>query len=1302
MKKLIVFACSFLWASNFLSAADTPVTVTWSPDTAGSYQLFEATKPLLPKPATTSGTYPLADGTACRLVGPGFDVNFSVHNSKIVFSQSGVLNGATGLRLDKATNTFSFVSVPIQLDAKNCDVTVSLSGIPSTQLPQGQVPTGPQTLNVVYGHHTLYYGGMRIGLNVDAHGSVTTQDVIPGITLHGSTIAVEGKPLEVTTTLPSWSIHNTNLTRVNAPKAIYLLPGTNAGYIFNGGKANVPFFLNDDGLLSLQAEGPYTEVISIKDKDGAETAKIMIPDGETKMAARLKQEKNDLGLHDKILTASAKAAWKKDFDLVEYMKIYAFPEEQLTYPIELPADVKPENLKLLAFTETAVHIIPFQLGADEKGNRTISFRAELPQGAKRTFRLVSGFDTAGIPTTSITAPTLQAGTDAHEAALSNDRLIVKIPAGRQDFAGGKPLSQVPAPILGIARPDPPQPWMATASFAAPDTLLVDSIDAKLIASGPLFAIYQIAYKLKENRSYTATLELRANEPEVRIGESLEGFTPEDGAALHLNYGKGALDPDQRLAGSNSGYDLFSGDYDRDAKEGKLNYAIGIFTPNGLGLMRSTAFYRQDGSDALLLSINRIRDWQTAKRATWSSSGAYENLRFYHVDERKFMTAGLSGAKRYWVLGLIPRDQVVLNVLPGDKSLGAGPESRLFNTLTFWSLNAYKDRMPDWEEKLDAAPFNSPGFLDFQYYKDYAPMSYDEYKKKFMENNTYFHDIINYSSNFGGYSDRAVPAYFAEYALNRASWTPEQRQEIRQFLLLLADYVEGDDNQPHHSMLSGHPNFVMDTKQAIPFAVATFPNHPRAKAWRDSYMEFYNEWLDKYERKDAPELNTKGGRWTENIACYVGQCFVGITPDQTLLKSFDGTSLTKDARLQQLIRWMRDSFMSPSDGVRLLPPEGAHSFNFEPDHIGRKVLFQLSAEMAEDAPELSQEMRWIETNGKEGKKPDVHSELFTDFGPVFHYDFGGPHESYAYLANINGMNYRWTGAGVVYYAAKNKAWSYNTAETTGDNTLDEISAFNVKGKGLTATPTDQLLYDFDFAQFYREPGAEGDAYVARGVMLLRDDYFVILDEVKNPTITGTFNWVGLYGLPQIYQLKPGAPAVEKTSRDPQPPHAGVPDRTAPLRSYTGQGDFLTVVAPDPVTATATSFGATVNGEYIFVSQSPENITQDKAVFSGNYGYARANQLALFVGTKIGLDGFELRREGGDFGISAAVEQNKIIGRVVGRSGGKISIVPPAKLNPAGASVTLDGQAIPHTVEDGAVTFNVAIAQKDGLKKYAITF
>ena len=72
------------------------------------------------------------------------------------------------------------------------------------------------------------------------------------------------------------------------------------------------------------------------------------------------------------------------------------------------------------------------------------------------------------------------------------------------------------------------------------------------------------------------------------------------------------------------------------------------------------------------------------------------------------------------------------------------------------------------------------------------------------------------------------------------------------------------------------------------------------------------------------------------------------------------------------------------------------------------------------------------------------------------------------------------------------------------------------------------------------------------------------------------------------------------------------------------------------------------------------------------------------------------------MSASVEKNGIAGRIVGRSGGKIFVVPPKGLEAAKASVTIDGQAVPHTLDQGAIIFPVEIQQKDGLKNYEITF
>ena len=223
------------------------------------------------------------------------------------------------------------------------------------------------------------------------------------------------------------------------------------------------------------------------------------------------------------LSDSAAAPWKQDFTLTERMKVYDFPEEQVSYALEVPKGIQPESLKLLAFAGNDARVLPFQLIKDAKGGSTLFFRTDLPQGATRLFRLTSGFAVTDIPVVSVEAPALQTTSNPHEAVLANSLLQVKVPAGHEAFAGGKAFAQVAAPILAMARKAKPEAWMATGSFSAPDSLRVDSIDAKLLESGPLFATYQISYQLQGKKSYTVTLELRAQRvlcPHCRIGGRL--------------------------------------------------------------------------------------------------------------------------------------------------------------------------------------------------------------------------------------------------------------------------------------------------------------------------------------------------------------------------------------------------------------------------------------------------------------------------------------------------------------------------------------------------------------------------------------------------------------------------------------------------------------------------------------------------------------------------------------------------------------------------------------------------------------
>ena len=1291
--------CVSLLASA-ISASALQITVDWPQGVIGSYSLPKITA----NGQVGSGTFEIPEGLPARLVGTGFDIAFSVVKGKLVISPSNRKPKMEGVHWDSKTNTFRFTTAEIQVDTRECDVAMVLTGAPKE--PE---PSEVRSYKVVCGPHQLRFGGGEVSFHVAADGRITMPQGMAGVVASGSSLTVTGLPIEVRGG-QDWQV-GTLRPPATGNGTVRLLPGATP-YAFRARQGIASFFVNSSGLISLEKDGPFQEVVTLLNPKGEQLAEIMIPGGEEKFRIRRESERVDQAIHDRVMAELSKVKWKKEFEIREKTKLYGFAEEQITYPLELPPGLKPEDLKLLDVRAGRIRAVPFQISESQEkdgGIRSwLTFRSDLPLGESRRFVLTAGLGSKDIPEEAHAAPRLEESPGESRAILQNGVLRVQVPAGKQDFPGGKPLAAVDAPILGLARNDPPQPWAVTGSFVAPEGLKVESVSARLKAGGPLFAIYEISYALSGGGSYVATLELRAGESEVSIGEAVTGLALDQGAFLRLNYGRELLNPDRRLVagGGTGGYDAYSGPYNKDAGEGgKLNFRLSLYTPNSIGTMRAAAFYKEGGADALLLAVNRPRDWITATRSVWASGPTSGSLRFYDQGEDKYLECTLAAGRRFWVAGLIPMSQMAITGDPSLKAPPVGPDVRLLRRLSDWSLNRYKDLDSGWDEKTGGDPFDKGGSIgrgriQVRTFEDYLKTNFLQSAFILWTQSVSW----DFSAEVAPVSFRSMPQTIGDYAVSRSTWTPEQREQVRQVLLLLTESCEDDANVPHHSMMGGHPNFVMDVKSVLPVSAAAFPNHPRAKAWRDSFMGFLDEWLDVYMRKDVAGACSRGGRWTENISCYAGQCFVALLDSQIALEAYDGTRLAKSPRFLELMRWMRDSFMSPQDGVRMIPPQGAHSRGFEPGSHFWKSFFELGALIAPDAPELSQELRWIETNGKEGKRPDLHSALYTDYGPVFRHDFGGPHESYAHLQNINGMNYRWGNAGIVYYGARNKVWSYNNEETNGDKfDWNAVSAFTAKGKGIAAGPTDGLLYDFDFAQFYRLAGTEGEAYRARGLMLLRDDYIVLSDEVESPETPGRFVWASVYELPEIAQVKPGAPGVDSKSNDllPRRPDAP-PNREGKVRSFAGKGDFLTVVAPVPVVAEAKPFGALVNGEYVFSSASPVDVAESGVSFSGNYGYARPNQLALFQGTCIGLDGFEIRREGGDFGLSAAVGKGEISGRIVGKSGGRVQIRPPKGFDVAKASVTVQGQPVGHKIENGAISFPVEIAQADGIRRYEIKF
>ena len=171
---------------------------------------------------------------------------------------------------------------------------------------------------------------------------------------------------------------------------------------------------------------------------------------------------------------------------------------------------------------------------------------------------------------------------------------------------------------------------------------------------------------------------------------------------------------------------------------------------------------------------------------------------------------------------------------------------------------------------------------------------------------------------------------------------------------------------------------------------------------------------------------------------------------------DNTQIFAHPLFKDLVRWTLDGLAPCEEPYRRLVPIGAHACgNVEAERLREGG----GVAAARAIPTLARQLLWCLTDGKEGTRPDLRSRLYTDYGAVLWHDFGGPHEAFLTIQQLNGPGYRWTGGQQrrLYYATKGHRWSWNGAEQNGDGfDINLIPLFNLDGKSLGAHEVDGVL------------------------------------------------------------------------------------------------------------------------------------------------------------------------------------------------------------------------------------------------------
>jgi uncharacterized protein YjdB len=1000
--------------------------------------------------------------------------------------------------------------------------------------------------------------------------------------------------------------------------------------------------------------------------------------------------------------------WIRTFILRDYMNIYSFPEELVSYELVLPDGLERAHLKLV---DAAGGLpVEYQLEEGEDGNGNsgtvrLYFRAALERNGLTAYVLLH--DPAYTPGFGGHLTVTDNGNQT--ATVGSALQKARVPYGLTTYPGGIPLAQASAPLLAVARDN--SQWLGNGSFEAPAGTVVNSVYGRPTREGPLFLEYTVDYELNNGRTYKVVLEFRHGEKYIAVDEYMDGISSADDIFFRFSYWNG-LQPDGRLAMTNNGYNAaYSGKYNENVSGGgQLPYQLGLYAPNSGELLRATAFWKDDGNQALLFSIRRLEDWRQETFRIWDSKRDPSNLTFYSQVSNAYMRAELAGEERHWALSVIPREEMVITgITPNDAQIanpplrtypvssvmndyinlgnnqfGGGPEVKLFAKLTDFSLDRYKEMIFDFAEELSMYTRESNAISSYSgYYNQYMRQGVTQLANRFWD----------YSAYLGGAAwPRLQSTFYPAYGNSRWSWSDAERLNVRSILVFLGYVNALDTSMPHNSMLGGHPNFIMDGKQGMALAAGMFPEHPDAAYWKEEFMEFYAKWLDEYCRKANPALNASGGRWTENIATYALASLRPLHDAYYALKQYDGTDLYGDDAFLDWMEWMHNALVPTENGVRQLPPQGAHAA--DKDLGGGEfagLLDEITAALRQGESargvRLGQEWLWSLTKGSEGINPQLHSRLYTDYGAILRYDFGGEHEAYVNIQQLNGRGYRWSvnDNGKVYYAAKGQRFSWNDTETSGDQfDITKLSVFSVNNASLKEHISDGILYDFGYAQYYKALGKENEPYLSRGVMMIRDDYLAIYDDVASESVTGTFYWNNSgyrfnAALPPIYPVKEGS------------------------------GDQLHVVGSSPLQVTGTSYGAQLavsggatGGEYVFLSDTQVQANEAGLAFSGKSGYAQEGKLAIFEGSSLALNGFGIARSGGEFGLSGEyVSDSHISGRLAGKAGGTVSVTLPASFGLSGLKVKVAGSEVPFVRSGSVVSFTVSVAQSEGIKAYAIT-
>ncbi|NOU66117.1 hypothetical protein GC096_18940 [Paenibacillus sp. LMG 31461] len=890
-----------------------------------------------------------------------------------------------------------------------------------------------------------------------------------------------------------------------------------------------------------------------------------------------------------------------------------------------------------------------------------------------------------------------------------------------------------------------------------------SMRCAIVENGPLQVVAQITC-LVDEAAYVITLKMISGMDFVEVDEQMDGFSDEDD--VHLCTEWIHFHPTHRYAPNRpfNRNDRLEGfqrypfeEIDRQVTDthielrvhasgdSKLPFCLLPYEPwQGFERLNMATFWDSRAMDSVGIYIRNPERWNDGQYSIWSS-GKRLAVQYHYNENRLSWKHPIRNGSRSTAVCCYDHQRDIAEVERLDRiwreaadrgqACPRGPSSYTLWLQQWYSLLSL-DKIKDW-----VLTYPSDGAYPESMFETGTIATVAELESMLRNS-----ELVNGLALYGprqdqGFSPVPTRAIYDEwidaYHRLREQMTGDERRRITGMYLLMAYLHASEDYMPLQTMLSGHPNFLSDVRGVPALMAVFFPEHPCAREWVEQFDRSLEWNMRVHTRSDQEQIDSRGGRWTENVACYVWAFLKPVMKTAHMLKYFytgDNHLLTEE--MPKLARWILNSLASPSidlqagveQQARLLLPQGAHARRRVPPWSFR----QLGHELIQYDPMTAEAILWATSpddsdfeaspasawkfmqkrySPNRGTKPRLTSCKYTGYGIVLRAGVGTPEEAFVMLQQLDkGYNYRWGisgqgGCGVLYYYAGGKAFSHNGHEDVGDDRLadtDLCTNFGIFKKGayrsIGPNSLHRPLVDLGAASFAEIVSAKEDAYAwpeyaSRSVMMVGTDYIVVYDAVFNSSVYRRFSWF-------VHK--------EETFPHIHPVYGNVTKRTELATGMTrgmwldGTGDFMTVITPyESVNPQTTGYGCSImmpNGnDMIFRRQKPFRWEEAESAFEGRAGWIRRRAegvtLAILAGSYICCGPFSISVDGEAEGAVQATFD--LAGRFIGRcqTNGPITLTIRIHADSL-ATIDLAGGEIGMYINGTAVP--VQIDERDGLQ------